>query len=198
VIAPLVDVPVTEITDADFTIAETEPRVVHYHALLKVCRLLHDGFAAARLPGARAGAFLVDLSRAFEHYLARGLDEELAQQTGWSVEVHPTFPVGPSVLQPDILVRHHGWPRIVLDAKWKNPHTAPDAADLHQMLAYATVTGAKSVGLVYPGRRFARREFSVPGTAIRASIFVIRVIGTTDECGRSIRRLTSLIRGGHA
>lgn len=181
------------VTDADFPRAAEEPRAAHYAPLLAVCRVLHGGFRAAALTGA-AGGFLVDLSRAFERYLADGLASALARWPAWRVEAQPGFPAGPTVLQPDVLVRRRDVPRFVLDAKWKSPGGAPDANDLHQVLAYAAVAGAKCVGLVYPGRRSARRTFAVPGSHIRVSLLRVRVVGTVEECGRSLAALGRLVR----
>src|SRR5439155_305034 len=39
----------TPVADADLAAAEAEPRAAHYRPLLAVCRLVHDGFGAARL-----------------------------------------------------------------------------------------------------------------------------------------------------
>lgn len=185
------------ITDSDFATATAEPRAAHYRPLIDLCRTLNDGFAAARLPDAGRGAFLMDLSRAFERWLARGLSDELALRPGWSVAEQPEYPVGPTVLQPDIVVRRRGTARVVFDAKWKAPGAAPDAADLHQVLAYAVATGARHVGLVYPGGRFARRTFAVPGSDVRVSLVRVRVVGTSVECRESVARLARLARGPH-
>jgi 5-methylcytosine-specific restriction endonuclease McrBC regulatory subunit McrC len=192
--AALEVVPVSPVTDADFAAADAEPRAAHYRPLLALCRLLHDGFAAGRLPDAGPGAFLIDLSRAFERYLTESLTAELARRAGWSVEAQPVFAVGPTLLQPDVLVRRRGQARFVLDAKWKVPGAAPESADLHQVLAYSVVTGASRVGLVYPGRRFARRDIRVPGANVRVSLYRVQVVGTTDECERSVARLARVIR----
>ncbi len=186
-------VPCAPCADADFTAAEAEPRAAHYRPLLELCRLLHDGFAAAQLPGSGTGAFLIDLSHAFERYLAGGFGAELAKRPGWAVEPHAGFPVASMVLEPDILIRWRGQARAVLDAKWKAPGTAPNPADLHQILAYAAITGARHVGLVYPGRRSASREFSVPGQDIRLSLIRLRVVGTVEECTRTLAALARLV-----
>ncbi len=182
-------VPLTTISDADFAAAEGEPRASHYRPLLELCRMLHGGFAAACLRESGTGAFLIDLSRAFEHWLASGLTAELASRPNWRVETQPTFPVGPTVLQPDIVISKRSEPRAVLDAKWKAPGATPDAADLHQVLAYSAITGAQHVELVYPGRRFARRTFHIPGRDIRVSLIRARVTGTAEECRSSLAQL---------
>jgi 5-methylcytosine-specific restriction enzyme subunit McrC len=193
-VIPLDAVPLTSLTEADFAASEVEPRAAHYRPLLALCRVLFDGFAAANLPEPGAGAFLVNLSSAFEHYLTEGLATELGTRPGWSVEAQPRFPVGPTILQPDILLRRRGEARVVLDAKWKAPGSVPNADDIHQVLAYAAVTGARHVALVYPGRRFARREFVVPGRAVRVSLLRARVVGTVEECAASVARLARFAR----
>jgi 5-methylcytosine-specific restriction enzyme subunit McrC len=195
-VIPLADVPLTPVGAADFDAADAEPRAAHYRPLLRLCRVLHDGFAAASASGGRGG-FLVDLSAAFERFLTDGLAAALASRPRWSVEAQPRFPVGGSLLQPDILLLRRGKPRAVLDAKWKAPGTAPDAADLHQVLAYAAITGARHVGLVYPGRRFARRTFPVFGSDIRVSLLRVQVVGTVEECERSVGRLGRFVARKH-
>ena len=188
-VIPLDGVPVTPLTDTDFTAASGEPRAAHYRELLALCRAIRDGFAAAQLPEAGHGAFLIDLSHAFERYLTETLTTTIGARAGWTLEAQPRFPLGPTELQPDILLRRRDEARVVLDAKWKAPGHTPDADDLHQVLAYAAITGAKHVGLVYPGRRFARRQLAVPGTDIRVSLLRAQVVGTAEECARSVGRL---------
>jgi len=190
----LIEVPATAITDADFTMAEAEPRAAHYKPLLDLCRVLHDGFAAAQFPESGTGAFLIDLSRAFERWLTNGLTAHFGAHPAWRVEAQPTFPIGPTTLQPDIVIRRKAEPRAVLDAKWKAPGISPDTADLHQILAYSAITGAKHVGLVYPGRRFARRTFPVPARDIRVSLLRVRVVGSSEECDRTLVQLARYVR----
>jgi 5-methylcytosine-specific restriction enzyme subunit McrC len=188
-VIPLDGIPFTPLTDADFAAADAEPRAAHYRELLALCRVIRDGFAAAQFPETGNGAFLIDLSRAFERYLTEMLATAIGARAGWTLEAQPRFPLGPTELQPDILLRRRGEARVVLDAKWKAPGRTPDADDLHQVLAYAAITGAKHVGLVYPGRRFARRQLAVPGTDIRVSLLRVQVVGTAEECERSVERL---------
>jgi 5-methylcytosine-specific restriction enzyme subunit McrC len=188
-------VPDSPPAEADFATAGSDPRAAHYGPLLAVCRLLHDGFAAACFKGhGGRGAFLIDLSRAFERFLTNSLRALFATRPAWSVEVEPGFSIGPTALQPDLVVRKRGQAWAVLDAKWKSAGTAPDAADLHQILAYAAVTGANHVGLAYPGRRFAHRILPVAGRDTRVSLFRVRVIGTDAECSESVTKLARIVR----
>jgi len=195
--APLDPVPVAEAGDAEFDVALAEPRAAHYRPLLDLCRLLRDGFRAADPTAAAAGAFLLDLGRAFEGYVTAALASELAARPGWSVEAQPRFELPasagePAVLQPDVVVRRRGAARAVLDAKWKRP--GPDPADLHQVLAYSVLTGATHVALVYPGRRSGRRVLAVPGSGVRVSLVRLRVVGPAAECRASAARLAGVVR----
>jgi len=195
-LGPWAGLPVVPLTDDDFAAAEAEARAAHYGPLLSLCRFLNDGLATGRPDRPGTGAFLIDLGRAFEHYLRRGLTSALGSRPGWSVEAHPRFGVGPSELVPDLMLRKHGRPGVVLDAKWKASGAAPDPADLHQVLAYAAVTGARSVGLVYPGRRIARRRSTVVGSDIQVSLVRVQVTGPLAECQRSLDTLTRWLCDG--
>jgi hypothetical protein len=191
-LAAMSDEPVTE---ADYEATAAEPRAAGYLPLLAVCRLILNGLSAADPLGTYGSAFLIDLGRAFERYLFTCVSHALDAESGWRAEEHPTFCVGPTELQPDILVRHDGEPAVVLDAKWKTPGT-PEAADLHQILAYATVTGANRVGLVYPGRTDGRSHFATPDGRVRVSLHRLRVVGTADDLAASVGRLARAVRRG--
>ena len=197
-IHPLAELPTSPITEADFHIATQEPRAGAYNGLLALSRLIHDGLTATDPTSARPGGFLIDLGRAFERYLSTRLSEFIGGRRGWSVEAQVRFPVRSAhgeavILQPDVLIRRRGEIRAVLDAKWKRP--GPDAADLHQILAYAAVTGARHVGLVYPGRRSARRELAIDSGRLRVSLLRLCVVGTEADCRRSAVRLGRFISG---
>lgn len=189
-------VPHREPTDADFDAAEREPRAAGYRDVLDLCRLIRDGFRAARLGADGAGGFLLDLGRVFEQHLARGVADALASRPAWSVEAQPRFVLAATrgetaVLQPDLVLRRRGQVLSVLDAKWKRPGL--DAADLHQVLAYAAVTGARHVGLVYPGSRTARRQLHLPGGRVRVSLLRLRVVGPPEACRDSVTHLVRMM-----
>jgi 5-methylcytosine-specific restriction enzyme subunit McrC len=185
--APFADVTLVTPTDDLFAAVAREPRAGAYTALLALCRTLRDGLVAA--DGASGtGAFLIDLGRAFERTLAVGLAQQLGG--GWSVEAHPGFAVGDLTLRPDVLVRRDAESCCVLDAKWKRP--GPDPADLHQVLAYATVCGVTRVALVYPGRRFARRRLAAGPVTV--ALVRLPVVGSADDLAAGLAKLARLVR----
>ncbi len=192
--APLATVPDAPVSDATFHAALTEARAAHYRSLLDACRMILCG-PTSHDPHANGGsAFLLDLGHAFEQYLTTALQNEFAARPAWRVESQPDFAIGPTTLTPDIVIRKHGAARTVLDTKWKT--TTLDANDLHQILAYATLTGARHVGLVYPGRTDARAHFTTPDGRVRLSRYRVRVIGTAAELAYSIKRLARAAASG--
>ncbi|MCS6865787.1 MAG: hypothetical protein RMJ56_14915 [Gemmataceae bacterium] len=180
-------------TEADFAAALAEPRAEQYRELLELCRVIVQGFPTASvLPRSSLAAFLIDLGRVFEQYLIRSLRQELAPYPGWEVGSQGAFELGPTVLRPDIVIRRAGSAWAVLDAKWKK--VAAEASDLHQILAYRTLTGANRVGLVYPGRSDDFAHYFSPDGRIRVSLYRLRVVGREEQLERSIRRLARWVR----
>jgi hypothetical protein len=53
--------------------------------LLALCRQFHDGFSNADVSTTGGGAFLMDLSRAFEGYLAAQLRDQFFGRPEWRI-----------------------------------------------------------------------------------------------------------------
>lgn len=196
-IRPLAAVPSGPLADADFDAAASEPRVAAYNGAVSLCRLIWEGLRAAVPVSGQSGGFLIDLGRAFERYIVAAVGGQVAAHPSWSADAQVGFTLGaasgePVTLRPDLLVRRRGVVRWVLDAKWKRP--GPDPADLHQILAYAAVTGSPRVALVYPGRRTARLELVIDGGRVRVALIRLRVVGTSAECRESAMKVARLIR----
>jgi 5-methylcytosine-specific restriction enzyme subunit McrC len=133
------------------------------------------------LTGTQGPAFLLDLARVFERYVARHL-------SAWpGVEIQPCFALTPDVtIRPDVIVRRGVQVRLIIDTKWKRP--TPTNADLYQMLAYALALDAPQVVLLYPGRRDSARGVQLPTTRTQLTVRTLRVIGTAAQLDRSVRR----------
>jgi 5-methylcytosine-specific restriction enzyme subunit McrC len=194
VTAPLAVVPEEPVLESDYAATAAEPRAAGYLPLLEVCRLILHGLTSADPLGNGESAFLIDLGRVFERYLFTTLQQALANEPAWRVEAHRPFAIGPAELQPDMLIRRDGAPAVVLDAKWKTDTT--DATDLHQILAYATITGAARVGLVYPGRKDDKASFLTPDGRVTVSLYRVRVVGTAEELAASVAKLAGFVRKG--
>lgn len=189
---PLATVAEVPFSEADLRAARADPRAAGYGPLLDVCGTIQRGLAAADPLRAGTGGFLLDLGAVFERYLASALSRAFATRPGWAVEPHPVLPLGPLRLQPDLVLSRRGAARVVLDAKWKT--SALDPADVHQVLAYATLTGAPRVVLVYPGCSDARASFLTPDGRVRVTRYRLRVVGTAADLASSAARLARDVR----
>ncbi|MBX9579537.1 MAG: McrC family protein [Gemmataceae bacterium] len=188
-LVPFADVPDGPATDAEFDAAGREPRAAAYNGLLTLCRLLRDGLSAADPTSSAGGGFLIDLGRAFERHLAATARAAVGGRPGWAVEDQPRFVAGSVEFVPDVLVRRRGDARLVLDAKWKR--VGPDPADLHQVLAYAAVTGAAHVALVYPGRKPGWRSLAVGRVTV--TLARLPAVGSVSDCQDGGRRLLAAV-----
>jgi 5-methylcytosine-specific restriction enzyme subunit McrC len=188
-----------------FVAAEPGPLTEEYRPLLDLCRLLADGLAPAGREGATVcPAFLIDMERVFEKYITRGIVESFAGRGRYRVEVQPrrlaNRPVAgqPDIpLRPDILLVRDGEPCAIVDAKWKDlADSGPEPDDVYQVLAYCTALGAGRGVLVYPGRRDRTWDYEMTGTPIRLSVRALRVVGDSEKCARSLRRMARGLRSG--
>lgn len=164
-------------------------------SLINLCRLLLDGLRPVSAAGdAVAPGFLLDLERAFERYVERGLRRDLpaaAFEVQREFSYHGQVPAGqPSLVgRADFVVRHGGRAACVLDAKWKALDGPPPAADVHQALAYAVGLDCGDVRLVYPGRRHRSWRYELARDTAVLTVHTIRVTGGADACRKSLRRL---------
>jgi 5-methylcytosine-specific restriction enzyme subunit McrC len=162
-----------------------------YRTLLELRQLLED----ALRPGESAGevaapAFLLDLGRVFERYVASGVRAEL----GENVRVQPTFcssGAGGIEIRPDLVVERGGRASVVVDTKWKRLPAKP--ADLYQAIAYATALRVRRSLLIYPADRDSVRGFSVG--PVQLEVRTMNVSGTVDDCRRSLQRLCRSVAG---
>jgi 5-methylcytosine-specific restriction enzyme subunit McrC len=174
-------------TDAALAALIEKAELADYRPLLKLTRVL---LAALTAGGARP-AFLIDLERAFEGHIVRGLRRALA---GRDVRVEAQLPVpihgdGPALsLRPDIVLYRGERVLAAIDAKWKRLRRGPEADDLHQALAYAAILGAPRAILVYPARRNRWKEYGVPNRPLMLGLHSLQVSGRQDCCDAALER----------
>ena len=185
--------------DDDFALANLEPRIAHYRDALQLCQLIQEGFRAGQFSDTARPAFLFDLGQAFERYLIKGLQHAFHTRSGWVIQGQPEYVLGmvrdrALILQPDVVLRFAGEVRAVLDVKWKRPD--PDAADLHQILAYGLMTRAQTLVLAYPGSRFTQQRLRIADSGLALWLVRVPVGGTREECQAGLTRLADLLGAG--
>ncbi len=125
-----------------------------YHAALRLAELVlrHQSFEVGA-GGLRVAAFVVDMAKVFEDFVATALREAWVARPG---ETRPQYPAtldeqGGVRMQIDVVHVVNGVPRIVADAKYKLESDSghyPNA-DHYQMLAYCTALRVPVAWLVY-------------------------------------------------
>ena len=130
----------------------------HYQPAVELARLIIANSSLELLHGKVAGAaFFIDMNKVFEEFLYVALGEALGVPgSQWRHEAALTLDEGCRIrLKPDLswwpsgTVRNGARPIFVGDAKYKNPGSGFEHADIYQMLAYCTAAGLPSGLLVY-------------------------------------------------
>jgi 5-methylcytosine-specific restriction enzyme subunit McrC len=174
-----------------------------YRPLLNLGRLLAEGLMPSSSAGSMtAPAFLIDLERAFERHLTRGVVAAFAGRRCWSVAVQPRCIANRQVagqpdlsLRPDLILEREGRPVMVVDAKWKRlPQDSLMTDDVYQVLTYATALGAKGAVLVYPGGRARLWDYTLSDSPIRLVVRTLGVSGTRERCERALRKMGRWLR----
>lgn len=201
-LAAFADVRPGQLTEDGFRAAAPNRLTEAYRPLWELCRLLADALAAGGGQGDRAcPAFLIDMERVFERYVARQLTafwgETPAAQGDLTVVVQPWYRGAPEVrgqpdfaLHPDVTLTRHGRPVAALDSKWKRlPRARLVTPDVYQVLAYCAVLGLRHAALVYPGRNDRTWTYRPESSAVRLTVHTLRVVGSSVACAQSGRRL---------
>jgi 5-methylcytosine-specific restriction endonuclease McrBC regulatory subunit McrC len=170
--------------------------------LLDLCRLLTEGLIPANVAGSMAApSFLLDLEKAFERHVTRGIVAAFADSQSHAVSVQMTRAVALPVegqpalaVRPDLMIDCEGRTVLVIDAKWKRWAGSPETEDLYQVLSYGASLGAAEAVLVYPARRWRVREYRFLHSPLRLTVYTLPVGGTRAACLRSGQRLGRALR----
>ena len=125
-----------------------------YHAALRLSEIVlrHQSFEVGP-SGLSVAAFVVDMARVFEDFVATALREAWLARPG---RTHPQYPANLDTddavsMRVDVVHLVDGEPRIVADAKYKleSPTGRYPNADQYQVLAYRTALRVPVGWLVY-------------------------------------------------
>ncbi|WP_114579055.1 McrC family protein [Saliphagus sp. LR7] len=143
-------------------------------------------------------SLLIGMNEVFEKLVERTARETVDERDGWSVEGQARtgnlLRGSPSIrMRPDFVIRHHGEPVLVGDAKWK---TEVKNNDVYQVVAYQTAYDAPCV-LVYPDNdEDLQNDYSVKNGHSLAMLELPTGVNTADvgEFGRrSVEALTDFL-----
>lgn len=164
-----------------------------YRPLHALCRFLLDGSGPGLGTGDRGSLpFLVSMHRLFEEFVHRWLAAHLPP--GLEVQSQRQLPVRGVSFIPDLVVedRAAGRPFLVIDTKYKAP-SAPAAADVAQVVAYATGLGVRDAVLLYPSPLDRPLDTAVGEVRVRSATFALE--GDLDaQGGEALRDLLRVRR----
>lgn len=76
---------------------------------------------------------------------------------------------------PDLVIRPHGGPCAIGDAKFKVPEQTAAPGDIYQLLAHAAAFGATEAFLVYPHDSFGVVDLGLSKTGTRVRLFTVDI-----------------------
>ena len=215
----------TQLSAADLNRVEFTRLNERFYPALQLARLLLEGQTVQLLAGGqRAFAFVFDMDRLFEQFVASLLHthaqrvfpeawQELhIEFQGGKIKKHLIQPPNPSEnplfpLKPDILLGLPGMPRLIIDTKNKvlplrQPYRAVAESDAYQMLAYSTQFRCPNILLLYPRTLGAAETppqvLSVEQTSIRLFVATLDLHQPLDRFDRLIQEFRSILSFIHS
>ncbi|MCB0114675.1 MAG: hypothetical protein KDD84_11315, partial [Caldilineaceae bacterium] len=148
-----------------------------YRELHALCRFFLDQSGPALTAGDREmPAFLVDMGRLYERFVAGWVKANVGPDLRVRVQERLNFGEGVGhsfVVDMVVYNAETGAPRAVLDTKYKAAGAGPSAADLAQVVAYATAKQATEAILVYPTAPTRPFDERIGPVRVRALPFVL-------------------------
>jgi 5-methylcytosine-specific restriction enzyme subunit McrC len=173
----------------------------HYRTPLALARLILEGGTLVDRAGATAAsAFLIDMNRLFEDFVAERLRRYLEPALGVDREPPEPFDrAGHVRTRPDIVLRDRGGKVVhVADVKYKLSSSGlARNGDYYQLLSYATILRQREGSLIYhdagegdpPPRTIEVRNSDVSLTTYR-----LNLSGQLDAVEEELRRLADAFR----
>lgn len=124
-----------------------------YYSPINLAKLLIQNLSVEGRAGAIPfAAYLFDMNRVFELFVARYLDVYFADAPTITVDIQQDIWLDEDQKEvgvPDVILRSRGRPFLVLDTKYKTFDRQPVPADRNQMLMYCTTMGLPRGVLIY-------------------------------------------------
>ena len=124
-----------------------------YQTRINLARLLMQHLSLeGRAGSTEFAAYLLDMNKVFELFVARFLSNHFADHPSIRVEVQPDIWLDTDQQEkgvPDIVLRRDGVRYLVLDTKYKRFWGKPDNADRNQMVTYCHTLGLPRGILIY-------------------------------------------------
>lgn len=143
-----------------------------YRIPIHLARLLLQHLSPEVRPGETPFmAYLFDMNKVFEQFVARFLQEYFATDPMFQVKTQDPIPLDDEHKEtgiPDIVLRKNGLPYLVLDTKYKVFKGKPEEADRNQMFMYCHALGLAQGILIYANDRPISYQGHFPQVTIRA------------------------------
>ncbi len=130
-------------------------------------------------------AYLLDMNKVFELFVARFLASHFADDPSVQVEIQPDIWLDTDLLEkgiPDIVLRQDGRPYLVLDTKYKTFRGKPEETDRNQMVTYCHTLSLPRGILIYADDHTIDYRADFKGIVLRAQSLALHgSLGTFKE-----------------
>lgn len=171
--------------------------IANYEPALSIAEtVLRD--ASLEMPAGTAGAvaFVVDMNKVYERYVARALRAELQlDDREWRTQAGGLYVDEARKLQmlPDVLwCGRDGEPLVVIDTKYKSVERA-SREDVHQVVTYCSALGLRDAVLLYA--RCADDRHLVRTSGVRVHQWALSLDGSIDDLREEVARVGRKLRG---
>lgn len=168
-----------------------------YRTRLNLARLLIQHLSLeGRAGSTEFAAYLLDMNKVFELFVARFLQEYFVGHASIQVEIQPNIWLDTERQEtgiPDIVLRREGRPYLVLDTKYKRFNGKPTEDDRNQMVMYCHTLGLSRGILVYADDRPMHYHADFTGIALDG--ISVSLHGSLDEFRQRCRQFAGELEG---
>ena len=154
-----------------------------YRSRINLARLLMQHLSLEGQTGAtQFAAYLFDMSKVFELFVARFLETHFADHPSIQVDIQQDIWLDEDQKEvgiPDIVLRRDSRRYLVLDTKYKVFGQRPEAADRNQMLVYCHTLGLRHGSLIYANDQPV--NYRVPFKGVTLNAQALSLHGTLAE-----------------